>query len=42
MMTDDWLSLKKKEAAAATDWQHKVKEFYVQNQPSCKQSRIAS
>jgi hypothetical protein len=31
MMTGDWLSLKKKEAAAATDWQHKVKEFYVQN-----------
>jgi hypothetical protein len=31
MMTGDWLSLKKKEAAAATYWQHKVKEFYVQN-----------
>jgi hypothetical protein len=27
MMTGDWLSLKKKEAAAATDWQHKSKNF---------------
>jgi hypothetical protein len=42
MMNGDWLSLKKKEAAAATDLQHTVKEFYLQNQPGCKQSQIAS
>jgi hypothetical protein len=41
MMNGDLLALKKNEVTA-TIWRHKVKEFYPQEQPTGKQSRITS